>query len=449
MSESLEDSKNSELDLYISTKISEYKEFNSTDSDLWELFQENFAGFTVDNFKSLGTKKLQQLQNFLKCGGVRVPVNNRQKTLPKVLSEVLHEEIQPKWTSDDFQTSSTILEKGLITSPYLKLKYNESKITGKITNVSSVAIATPAPTESTLATTPHPVLPVNTAHSSKIQPKTVIQPTVATGSGRLITEVMRNYSDDQKCDGTNGSFDLKLIIFRSICDWVELPDQALARAFPVIFDEACQLIRNFFEEPGYQRRVLDEWNIIDLESTALANQGKTIFEVIQLLINKLRDLQYGLSPSLRTPELLHNKLIMACQGSPACKYAVFDPPADQGQLINKLKSSITNYEKEREKELNKTEAYFTDRRYYGKDNDKFYKSNKNSTNSERKSRGCWICRKPSCRSWKHPQSKQGTEKSKFRAKNFSKFQTNSRNFNQLFNEKFKQYVMEYEGDSEE
>ncbi|RKF65883.1 hypothetical protein GcM3_115021, partial [Golovinomyces cichoracearum] len=87
-----------------------------------------------------------------------------------------------------------------------------------------------------------------------------------------------------------------------------------------------------------------------------------------------------------------------CQGSPACKYAVSDPPADLGQLINKLKSSITNYEKEREKELTKTEAYFIDRRYYGKDNNKFYKSNNNSTNSERKSRGCWICQKPSFRS---------------------------------------------------
>ncbi|RKF71197.1 hypothetical protein GcM3_106004, partial [Golovinomyces cichoracearum] len=198
--ESLEESKNSELDLYISTKISEYKEFNSTDSDLWELFQEDFADFTVDNFKSLGTAKLQQLRNFLKCGGVRVPVNDRQKTLPKVLSEVLHEEIQPNWTSDDFQTSYTILEKGPITSPYLKLKYNEWKATGNITNVPSVAIATSAPTKSTLATTPHPVLPVNTVHSSTIQLTTVIQPTVATGSGRLITEVTRNYSDDQKYD---------------------------------------------------------------------------------------------------------------------------------------------------------------------------------------------------------------------------------------------------------
>lgn len=280
-----------------------------------------------------------------------------------MLFEVLHEETQSNWTSDDFQTSYTILEKGPITLPYLKYKYNEWKATGKITNVPLVAIATPAPTESTLATTSHPVLPVNTAHSSTIQPTTVILPTVATGSGRLITEVTRNYSDDQKYDGTNGSFDLKLIIFRSICYRVELPEQALAKAFPVMlkglalnqyfnnqlsnrsFDEACQSIRNFFEGPGYQRRVLDEWNSIDLESTALANPGKTIFEVIQLLINKLRDLQYGLSPSLRTPEFFHNKLIMACQSSPVCKYDVSDPPADLGQLINKLKSSITNYEK--------------------------------------------------------------------------------------------------------
>ncbi|RKF77660.1 hypothetical protein GcM1_217026 [Golovinomyces cichoracearum] len=290
----------------MSTKISENKEFNSTDSDLWELFQEDFADFTVDNFKSLGTAKLQQLRNFLKCGGVRAP-----------------------------------------------------KATGKITNVPLVAIATPAPTESTLATNPHPVLPVNTAHSSTTQPTTVKQPTVATGSGRLITDVTRNYSDDQKYDGTNGSFDLKLIIFRSICDRVELPEQALAKAFPVMLKGLA--LNQYFNDQLSNR---NEWNSIDLESTTLANPGKTIFEVIQLLINKLRDIQYGLSPSLRTPEFFHDKLIMACQSSPACKYAVSDPPADLGQVINKLKSSITKYEKEREKELTKTEAYFTDHRYY-------------------------------------------------------------------------------------
>ena len=35
-------------------------------------------------------------------------------------------------------------------------------------------------------------------------------------------------------------------------------------------------------------------------------------ESVQLLINKLRQLQYGLTPALRNTEFLYNKLVTAC-----------------------------------------------------------------------------------------------------------------------------------------
>jgi hypothetical protein len=124
--------------------------------------------------------------------------------------------------------------------------------------------------------------------------------------------------------------------------------------------EACTNLRNFFEGPGYHRRNLDEWNSITLASTIVKNPEKTTYENVQLLINKLRQLQYGLPPALRNTEFLHNKLVTACQGSPACRYAVSDPPADLGSLINKLQSSITSYEKEQES----TETFFIYLRYH-------------------------------------------------------------------------------------
>jgi hypothetical protein len=57
-------------------------------------------------------------------------------------------------------------------------------------------------------------------------------------------------------------------------------------------------------------------------------------------------LQYGLIPALQSTEFLYNKIVTACQGSLAYRYAVSDPPIDLGQLIHKLQSSITTYEKE-------------------------------------------------------------------------------------------------------
>jgi hypothetical protein len=78
------------------------------------------------------------------------------------------------------------------------------------------------------------------------------------------------------------------------------------------------------------------------------------------LINKLRNLQYSLLPELRGDAFLYNKIILACQGHPACTYALVDPPSDISALINRLQSLISIYEKENPFR----EVFYTDRRFY-------------------------------------------------------------------------------------
>lgn len=90
------------------------------------------------------------------------------------------------------------------------------------------------PAESTL--TPCPTLPTSTTQTTQLQLTITRQPTNATSIEGFIMEVTRNYSDEIKYDGANGSFDLKLIIFRSICGRVELPEQALAKEFPIMLE---------------------------------------------------------------------------------------------------------------------------------------------------------------------------------------------------------------------
>jgi hypothetical protein len=55
----------------------------------------------------------------------------------------------------------------------------------------------------------------------------------------------------------------------------------------------------FFEGLGYYQQNLDQWNGIPL-STIVDNPGKTLIKGIQLLLNKLQHLQYGLAPDLQT-----------------------------------------------------------------------------------------------------------------------------------------------------
>jgi hypothetical protein len=90
-----------------------------------------------------------------------------------------------------------------------------------------------------------------------------------------MVEVAKIYTNEQKYDGTNGSFNYKLTIFLDIYRRIKLPEEAFMRAFPTIlkglaldyfynalllqrtYQEAYNNIRGFFKGPGYYKRNLD------------------------------------------------------------------------------------------------------------------------------------------------------------------------------------------------
>ena len=49
-----------------------------------------------------------------------------------------------------------------------------------------------------------------------------------------MAEVAKIYIEEQKYNGVNSSFNHKLAIFLDICKRVELPEDALLRAFPTM-----------------------------------------------------------------------------------------------------------------------------------------------------------------------------------------------------------------------
>jgi hypothetical protein len=439
-----------DLTNYMQTKIYSYQYDKRNDDNLWECFKDDFKNFTIDTFKQVPLRITQDLRRCLRCGGVRVVQNTKTATIAQSLYAVLEEEDQAVWTANDIIEAKKDLERGPITSMLPELKLD--------------TIPSP-PSYRPPAATPEPDVGI------------ALRQPAARSTGAQIAEIAKIYTDEQKYDGTNGSFDHKLTIFIDICRRVDLPEPMLVKAFPTmlkglaqdhyynsqlsirLFADACTNIRSFFEGPTYHRRNLDEWNNTDLASITAKddNYKKPIYENVQLLINKLRQLQYCLNPALRTDEFLHNKIVTACQGSPACRYAVSDPPTDIGALINKLQSSITTYEKEQALTLTgNTAAFFTDRRYH-RNASSFrprYTGTRNSYGSSNNRGKCFICKKPHCRSWKHSQQEQDDEKARFKAETASrlnptgKSDPNTRQFDRRFNERFKQYVSEYEGDDD-
>jgi hypothetical protein len=73
---------------------------------------------------------------------------------------------------------------------------------------------------------------------------------------------------------------------------------------------------------------------------------KLTWEVVYQLLNDLIELQFGLLLDLYTPTFYINKVIIICQGHPAYQLAITNPLEEPGQFMNKLRLSITIYEKE-------------------------------------------------------------------------------------------------------
>ena len=450
------DTSNEDLLEYIQVKTYLYRTEEAIDQDLWDLYQEEFESFTVAILKTIGTKTLQMLRNTLRARGVYIQKNDRHTTLAEVLYATLKEDERHQWTDEEIKIASTEVK---IESRQLQQRLRAMNLIDQ-----SIPPSIGPSDHSQKASIPQDLPQNQEPLLQQLEPQ--LHQLRISNTSKLVSDIAKILTENQKYDGTNGSFDHKLTIFLDICQRVELPNESIMKAFPTMlkglaqdhfynnqlsqrpYKEVCTNLRNFFEGPGYHRRNLDQWNATTLASIIAENPQKSTYENVQLLINTLRQLQYGLTQGLRSIEFLHNKLVTACQGSPACRYAVADPPSDLGSLIHKLQSSITSYEKEQETQ---NETFYTDRRYYTKGNNQDKRRFPRRSNRSDIHNRCFICKKEDCRSWKHTPQEQATEKASFRAKYQKRFQPNQSNpssFNKRFDKTFRQYVSTYEGDGD-
>ena len=199
------------------------------------------------------------------------------------------------------------------------------------------------------------------------------------------------------------------------------------------------------------RHNIDKWNSITIASVASENPSKSLYEVVQLMIITLTQLMHGLEPKLRVQEFLYGKIVSNCQESPACRYAVLDPPKGLGELINKIYSLIIAYEKEQKYD---STSFFTDRRFHSKSRDRrpgtrpttSYRGRNSTRNSDKT---CFICKKPDCRSWNHSTEEQEESKRCFRERNKDRFRISTPGFDKKFNKSYRQYLSLIEGDDDD
>ncbi|RAL63276.1 hypothetical protein DID88_004352 [Monilinia fructigena] len=264
-----------------------------------------------------------------------------------------------------------------------------------------------------------------------------------------LLNLQKFYSPDEKYEGDDDNFDYKLSIFYEIARRAELPTEQFYQAFPMMlkgsalsfyhssrddlpdtFKSLCEYMKQEFEGVQYERNMLAQWNAITLTTVRKSNKDKTLGEFFNIMAKELRSLQMRLQKEMRDPIHMHNKLMLACQGVPACDFACFNPAKDVPGFIQQLKQAIATWEKSHKTE---DSTFFVDRRF--RNNDSNYTSRGSSSK-------CWICKKEGCRSTKHTPQEQEEHKQKWR----NRFSTGSNN---SFKKRYDQWLVEVEGEEED
>ena len=78
-----------ELGEYVTTKVYIYIQEEFTDYILWTVFQEEFEGFTADDFKRMRTDTRAQLRTHLLQRGVYIAKHSNRVTILERLFEVI------------------------------------------------------------------------------------------------------------------------------------------------------------------------------------------------------------------------------------------------------------------------------------------------------------------------------------------------------------------------
>jgi hypothetical protein len=272
-----------EISEFLDTKLFQYVLYKIVDDNLWELFRHDFKDFTCrGDFNKLELPEMLRLRKILRYGGIRIQQNTGALTIATTLLSVIKEDIQHVWTNEDLLAARPDLIKGPILSGFITLTKNK--------RLEPVIFDIPIPL--LLPPPPHPIPPPDLCTGTEAPgangtlppapppppqpyPNTPQLPSLPSTT-RLIGEVAKIYTKKQKYNGSNSNFDHKLTIFLDICQRIELPQEALIRAFPTIlkglaqdhfysnqlsqhiYKEACINIRSFFKGPGFEHRNLDK-----------------------------------------------------------------------------------------------------------------------------------------------------------------------------------------------
>ncbi|RDW75512.1 hypothetical protein BP6252_06654 [Coleophoma cylindrospora] len=246
-----------DLNEYALTKMHVHTEADFTDYTLWMVFKEEFESFTESTFKKLRVDVRAKLRIHLLQRGVYVDKPNAQHPLAAVLHDVLLEEEPHDWTDDEL--AAALKEVSPLITIALRDRLNPMKDRLRTQTAQSPPQSPPLPPlppDTPLSSpTPPDRRPRGSGYdilqeledqiemlkkSLKISNGGPITTPDSMNFSKEATAVAKIYTNNQKYDGVNNRFDLKLNIFYDICRRANLPPTSYMAAFPTMLKGLAQ-----------------------------------------------------------------------------------------------------------------------------------------------------------------------------------------------------------------
>ncbi len=352
---------------YIACMLACYRTIykNRKGEDLWQIFHEDFEGFTYDIFKLGHRVAVRELREQLVIQGVWVKGPRGAISYAKTLQECLDEDTPAEWTEEAINEKHKLMQ----------------AITTASDNQSSQNI-TQSPQQAQPALQPSQPSNHSSQHMPQVQPQQTHQQTHqpyaqiltperdSTGTpNKLLTELMKIYNNDDKKYGGEeyDILDVKLQVFYDCCSKIGLPEEQYHNAYSIMLKERASnyyyskiagrlydfktminLTKTHFETEENHQKYLSEWRETTLLRTISENPGKTRLECFQLTVDKLQKVQQGLTKEYQHEHNLRDQVINACRGVEECNLSLYKPAPTFEGVCSELRSAIGTAARSRE-----------------------------------------------------------------------------------------------------
>ncbi|KAH6667382.1 hypothetical protein B0J14DRAFT_642344 [Halenospora varia] len=477
---------------YQSQKLEDYR--------LWDNFRTDFEGWTRATFLAAKAKAVTILRDYLRDHGVFVAIANKRR-IAENLADVCENEEFHEWTEEEVEyqmRNGNVFRSRFNPDPTRKegSVYRVSSTRGTPITPNTIVVdqtphRTPRLQPLPLPSQPnrlHQQLPSSQLPQQQSQqqlPQRQLpqqqfsQPPQLPGSqqqlplsplpqqqllndstAKRITDLEKVYNEEKKFGG--GLYDVldsKLKIFYDNCARIGLPNTMHNIALPTMlkgrasdfyydqlsgkgydFDYMVFKLKAHFDTDENRQEYMAEWRETTFPQMIATNPGKSRLEVLQMLFDKLRTVQRGLSADYQTENSLRDQVISACRGVPECSLALYKPSDTFEGVCAELRSAVGTAMRTREEQqqfnlyneqdqYTETNQFWTDRQYRGRgrfnrgqsrgryrgNSRGFGKGYSTSRPFQQRQKKCYVCSKPGCWSTKHSLDERKQSFDKFRS----------------------------------